>query len=308
MRFLIGVLIGVGLAACLLLAGIVLAFWAPGPTLGEVLSGTAATQEALIPPLVLPSPVPGEASTGSPAAGGATTGPTGMASPPPASWTPTFSPTLTLFPTLTLTLTPTWTPSPVPSPTEPLPTPTPAPSPTPQEAAAQPPGIPPLEDFAAQVQGGGGHTPVGLYLPEHLAARVVPQPPDNPAYVPFQPDQVALFRLAVQYNVWGFLAHNTLAGAAFFALQEGDVFYVLFGDGKVQPFLVTRVLRYQALSPNSPYSDFIDLQTGERLTATQVFHRTYGAARGGAVLQTCIARNGLDNWGRLFLLARPLSP
>jgi len=301
MRFLVGVAIGVGLALCVLLGGLALALSRSGAGLEEVLSSPGPPREGFVPPLVLPSP-----SGKQPQAGA---GSPGEARQPSLSATPTrvspaITATATLTPTLAPTLTSTWIPTLAlsPTPTVSLPTVTPIP------AAPTQQGMPSLETFAAQVGGGDGHVPVGLYLPEHLAARVVSQPAGNPGFVPFQPDQVALFRLALQYDVLGFLAHNTLAGAAFFALREGDVFYVIYGDGEVQPFLVTRVLRYQALSPNSPYSEFIDLRTGERLTATQVFYRTYGAAKGGAVLQTCIAREGLANWGRLFLLARPLKP
>ncbi len=169
--------------------------------------------------------------------------------------------------------------------------------------------MPSLAAFVAALQ--GEHRPpdavVGLYIPGVLAARVVEQPPGQDGFVAALPATVTRFRLAARYyGTLGLLAHNTLAGAAFFRLREGDVFYVVLGDGRVEAYLVTQVLRYRALQPNSPYSPFIDLTTGERLTVAEAFRRTYGAAQGGAVLQTCIARGKLLTWGRLFVLARAL--
>jgi hypothetical protein len=166
-----------------------------------------------------------------------------------------------------------------------------------------------LAGFAAacQAEHRPPHAVVGLYIPGVLAARVVEQPPREDAFVAALPDTVTRFRLAARYyGTLGFLAHNTLAGVAFFRLKQGDVFYVVRGDGKVEAYLVTQVVRYRALQPDSPYSSFVDLTTGERLTVEEAFRRTYGAVPGGAVLQTCIARGQKPTWGRWFVLARPL--
>ncbi len=188
------------------------------------------------------------------------------------------------------------------------PRPTQSPSPTALPSQTPTPRVPPLRAFVTQVATSGAHAPGGLYIPQILAAEVVPQPPDNPGFVSSRENTVTAFRLATEYGVLGLLAHNTLAGEAFLHLQEGDVFYVIYGDGAVRPYLVTQVVRYQALQPDSPYTDFIDLQTGERLSVAQAFRRIYGSMRGGAVLQTCIARGEELSWGRLFVLARPLTP
>ncbi|HFC08488.1 MAG TPA: hypothetical protein ENJ54_01345 [Chloroflexi bacterium] len=201
-------------------------------------------------------------------------------------------------------------PTPTPHPTAPpvptgaaVPSPTLAPTPTPT------PSLPSLAAFVAALQ--REHRPseavVGLYLPGVLAARVVEQPPGKDGFVAALPGTVTRFRLAARYyGTLGFLAHNTLAGAAFFHLKAGDVFYVIRGDGGVEAYLVTQLVRYRALQPDSPYSAFIDLATGERLTVAEAFRRTYGSAQGGAVLQTCIARGKKTTWGRLFVLARAL--
>ena len=79
---------------------------------------------------------------------------------------------------------------------------------------------------------------------------------------------------------------------------------MVYGDGKVEYFKVTRLLRYQALQPRSMVSDFLDLESGERLTWQQVFKKTYQGAQ-HVTFQTCIERNGDQNWGRLFVIAVP---
>jgi hypothetical protein len=43
------------------------------------------------------------------------------------------------------------------------------------------------------------------------------------------------------------------------------------------------------------------------LSASDLFTQTYGV-RNSLVLQTCITLNGLDTWGRLFILATPYIP
>ncbi len=206
------------------------------------------------------------------------------------------------------TATATPVPTPTPRPTAP-PAPTRAPAPSPALTPTPTPALPSLAAFVAALQ--REHYPpaavVGLYIPGVLAARVVEQPQGQDGFVAAVPNAVTRFRLASRYyGTLGFLAHNTLAGAAFFHLKAGDVFYVIRGDGSVEAYLVMQLVRYRALQPDSPYSAFVDLATGEHLTVVEAFRRTYGGVQGGAVLQTCIARGGKTTWGRLFVLARAL--
>ncbi|HRJ74870.1 MAG TPA: hypothetical protein PLX90_02685, partial [Anaerolineales bacterium] len=55
-----------------------------------------------------------------------------------------------------------------------------------------------------------------------------------------------------------------------------------------------------------PYSNFIDLNTQEFLTAEGLFNKVY---RGDfhVTLQTCIEKDGDLSWGRLFIIAKPIS-
>ena len=103
----------------------------------------------------------------------------------------------------------------------------------------------------------------------------------------------------------GLLAHNYLAGRYFFNIQVGDIVTLVFGDGYYEDFEVTSINEYQALQPDSPYSEFIDLGSGEQLTATNLFMEVY-MGDFHTTLQTCIANGAETEWGRRFTLAPPM--
>ena len=102
----------------------------------------------------------------------------------------------------------------------------------------------------------------------------------------------------------GLLAHNYLSGALFFDLKMGDVVQLVYGDGNFEEYEVTQMHQYQALTPLSPTSDFLDLETNERLTAATLFQKMYGGPY-HLIFQTCIERDNNDTWGRLFVIAEP---
>jgi hypothetical protein len=69
---------------------------------------------------------------------------------------------------------------------------------------------------------------------------------------------------------------------------------------------VAEIHHYRAGQPNSPYSDFYDLDNGgTKYSARQVFHMMY-EREGDLVFQTCIEGDGISTWGRLFIIARPI--
>ncbi len=151
-----------------------------------------------------------------------------------------------------------------------------------------------------------GDAPAALYAPSALALRVVQQPPARPGFVSGERGVATQFGLASQYGSLGFLAHNTSSGARFSYLHEGQEIWVIRGGGDMVRYRVTEILRFQALTPTSPYSDFLGLTPeGERYTSTELFNLIYGQ-EGALVLQTCIERDGDPNWGRLFVIARPV--
>jgi hypothetical protein len=80
---------------------------------------------------------------------------------------------------------------------------------------------------------------------------------------------------------------------------------VIQGDGQTLSFEVEQIRRFQAISPSSPYSTFIDLENHETLSAADLFLQTYGV-KGNLILQTCIASGEVDTWGRLFVIAVPI--
>lgn len=136
---------------------------------------------------------------------------------------------------------------------------------------------------------------------------VVQQPKNNPAFVSEEKGKLTQFRMAGQYGSLGLLAHNYLAGAPFEQVKVGDLVNVTYADGSVKTFKVEQTLRYQALTPTSPYSKFVDLQTNKTMNVTAVFTSIYGV-KDRLVLQTCIEKNKEPSWGRLFIIAVPYSP
>jgi len=110
--------------------------------------------------------------------------------------------------------------------------------------------------------------------------------------------------MASRYGTTGLLAHNYLAGASFFDLKVGDEVRLVYGDGKVEIFVVYEILRYQALQPHSTYSSFRDLDTDKVLSVEQTFKRVF-FSDGNVTFQTCIEKDGELSWGRLFVIAIP---
>ena len=135
---------------------------------------------------------------------------------------------------------------------------------------------------------------------------VLQQPASDAGYVSDQPNTITQFRMAAQYHTIGLLAHDYLAGASFHELQAGSEIYLVYGDGRLKNYRVYEVQQFQALSPSSPYSSFIDLSDQTKLSADQLFYRIYGLGNDTLVLQTCISTPSVPSWGRIFVLARPV--
>lgn len=162
-----------------------------------------------------------------------------------------------------------------------------------------------FESFAASVTNGNANQVTGIYVDGVMAYGIVRQSGGNAAYVSEQPGVVTQFGLAAQYGSQAFLAHNYLAGASFAKLEAGDVITLVYGDGRSEQYEVSQLRSFQALSPDSTQSSFVDLESGEKLSASNLFHSVY--SNHNLVLQTCIAQEGISTWGRLFITAVPLS-
>jgi hypothetical protein len=161
-----------------------------------------------------------------------------------------------------------------------------------------------LPEFTSRMLNGRSNQVVGIFAPHLFALEVRQQPADSPAYVATDENAVTQFGLAERYGTIGLLAHNHLAGEAFFEMRVGTPIAVVYGDGSTAHYIVVAVERYQALEPNSPYSDFLTLDgDAGYLSSTELFYHTY-TGDGELVFQTCIARDGQGSWGRFFVTAR----
>ena len=141
--------------------------------------------------------------------------------------------------------------------------------------------------------------------PGRFSLEVVSQPQGQPGYVSSVEGTVTLFALAAGYGAIGLLAHNYASGDLFDDVRAGEYLFLTAGDGTRHAYRVHHILKFTALTPADPRSDFVEIASGERLSAEALFARTYGVS-GQLVLQTCIAENPIDNMGRLFVLASPM--
>ena len=165
--------------------------------------------------------------------------------------------------------------------------------------------LPAFSDFSKSVQNGEAGVLRGVYVDAVIALPIVQQPAGSPAFVSTNDGEITQFGMAAQYGNIGLLAHNNLAGKLFANLAAGQQVRLVYGDGKVETFVISDVIRYQALQPNSPYSSFRNLdKTEETITAEQMFKRVYLGDR-HVTFQTCIDAYGNPSWGRLFIIAVP---
>lgn len=166
--------------------------------------------------------------------------------------------------------------------------------------------LPTLSDFIDTVSNHSQPDQItGVYIPDKMAYPVVNQPSNDPGYVSTLPGTVTLFEAAKKFKSIGLLAHNYLAGGTFSQIEDGDLVTLVYGDGKTRTFWVYSISRFQALSPNDPYSDFIDLSNPSKtISSTELFNKTYGM--GVLVMQTCIQNGEESSWGRMFIMALPI--
>lgn len=146
---------------------------------------------------------------------------------------------------------------------------------------------------------------LGIYLVGKKFFRVEQQPKGNPAYVSDKKNVVTSFILPKHYGNLGFLAHNHLAGKFFLELELGDEIILLPEYGEFMNYRVTTVQKYRALQPRDPRSTFINLQTNRQCGAGEVFRQVYMGDE-HMVLQTCLAKDNILEWGRVFYIAEPI--
>lgn len=162
-----------------------------------------------------------------------------------------------------------------------------------------------LQEFIAVVKNGQSNQVVGIYIPGVLALPVGQQPINNAGFVTRNPGETTQFAMASKYGTVGILAHNDLAGKTFYDIQLDQYAIVVYGDGRLEYYVISDIQQYQALSPTSTFSDFVNLDgSNEHLTAGELFTRIYTPGN-RLVLQTCLEAEGNASWGRTFFIAEP---
>src|SRR5688500_18530280 len=116
--------------------------------------------------------------------------------------------------------------------------------------------LPDFTVFSQAVQNGKADSLRGVYVSNVLALPVVQQPSGNAGHVSSNDGQATQFAMASQFGSVGLLAHNYLSGKSFSQIAVGQEVRLVYGDGRVEYFIVAEVLQYQALQPNSPWSSF----------------------------------------------------
>ena len=145
-----------------------------------------------------------------------------------------------------------------------------------------------------------------LYIDDLITLPIVQQPRGDSTFVSPLQDYLTEYQTASNFGTVGLLAHNYLAGQYFFQILPGQEIRLVYSDHRIVRFVVTEIQQYQALVPDSPSSEFIDLTTEEYLNASQLFKKVYGNQSGNLILQTCIEAEQNPTWGRLFIIAEPV--
>lgn len=164
--------------------------------------------------------------------------------------------------------------------------------------------IPTLNVFIESVRDGYANVLRGVYIQDVMMYPIIQQPIGYPGYVSMEDKVITQFNMATEVGNVGLLAHNFLAGSTFTQLALGQEVNLIYGDGKIESFVISHVYKFQALSPNSPTSKFNDMETGITISAEELFRQVYRGER-HVTFQTCIEANGISSWGRLFVIAEP---
>jgi hypothetical protein len=167
--------------------------------------------------------------------------------------------------------------------------------------------LPVFSDFVHTVMNGRSEVIRGVYAPGVMAFPVVQQPQNNPSAVSENASEVTQFGPAASNKVIGLLAHNTLAGASFSNLSIGQEVRIIYGNARVQYFVVDHLYRFQVIQPEGPNTSYLDLGTRKTYSTQQIF-RWFYAGKIHLALQTCIQLDGNSSWGRLFITATPIPP
>jgi hypothetical protein len=162
-----------------------------------------------------------------------------------------------------------------------------------------------LHDFIELVANGQNQILRGVYVEGVLALPVVQQPQENSGYVDTTLGTVTQFQSAAKYGVTGLLAHNYLSGDLFFSLERDQEVNLVYGDARIGRYIIVDIQSFQKLAGDVSNSYYVNLDTGEKLSTTELFNLMY---TGGdkVTFQTCIKKDNDWSWGRIFINATPL--
>lgn len=163
-----------------------------------------------------------------------------------------------------------------------------------------------LHDFIAQVSNGQNQELRGVFVEDVLALEVVQQPEGDGMFVSDTPGTVTQFQSAARNGVTGLLAHNYLSGDLFFSLDLDQVVNLVFGDGSIVQYVITDIQSYEKLPGSIQDSYYRNLDTGEDWSTPDLFNLVYtGGDR--ITFQTCIKKGSDWTWGRIFIIATPIT-
>jgi hypothetical protein len=178
--------------------------------------------------------------------------------------------------------------------------------PAPAFAKAGETSLPELSTFLQTVSNGEANQLRGVFVPGIMAVQVVEQGENGAGYISREEETLTRFGMADAFGTVGLLAHNHLAGKYFASLKPGQIVYLIYGNSQVNAYMITQVLSFQANEPYNPYGTFRNLETGTESSAEELFRQVYTGSF-HITLQTCIAQGDQPSWGRLFVIAIPLT-
>jgi hypothetical protein len=181
--------------------------------------------------------------------------------------------------------------------------------PVPTTPAIRPSGqvnaLPALDDFIQQVADGQMDVLRGVYVAGVMALRIVEQPDGDVAFISEEDGTATHFQSAAVYGVVGLLAHNFLSGALFHDLTLDQEVTLIYDDGRLENYRISRIADFERLTISDLQSDFRSLATDQISTVEDVFFDFYGGEP-HLTLQTCIEKDGIWNWGVRFIVAEPI--
>lgn len=164
-----------------------------------------------------------------------------------------------------------------------------------------------LAEFIQSVTNGNPADLVGVYSPFTFALPITEQPAGKPGYVADEDGLATRFQLASDAGSIGLLAHYQRSGKAFTELTPGQEITLIYGDGSTRSYQVQTFITVQAIEPEEALTEFVSMdETQTRYSQEALFDLVYRQAD-RLVLQTCLTGQGSKTWGRVFIIAEPVS-